>query len=419
VRCSILGALVGTFPGVGGGVSQWVAYAQAAHTAKTGEERAGFGKGDIRGVLGPGAANNAKEGGALIPTVAFGIPAGPGMAILLGAFLLLGIVPGPDMLTKHLTLTFSMVWTIVVANIIVVSVCLLFVNRIARLTGIRATLIVPFLLFLCFIGAYTANNQAGDLIVLLIFGGIGLLMARFKWPRPPFALGFVLGDLAEGYLYTSTSRYGMAWLGRPGVILLFLVVVLVAFYPYLKETRIRKRERAAPGASQGLPKPVRHFRLGGESFLAFGSTMLALWMLLTALKWPFRAALFPVVVGIPFFLLSVGALAMSLFGGREPRPETGTSFPAEPVVSVQKLALSFLCSLAFFFLVLLFGFPLAVPLFVFLFIKFYGKEKWRLAVGLAVIGWAAFYFLFIWMLNTPFQEGWVLQGLRALGLWGE
>jgi putative tricarboxylic transport membrane protein len=241
VRCSLVGAVLGLIPGVGGGVAQWAAYAQAVNSAKTAEERAGFGKGDVRGVLGPGAANNSKEGGSLIPTVAFGIPTGPGMAILLGAFLLLGIVPGPDMVTKHLTLTFSMVWTIVVSNILCVSVCLLFINHVARLTMIRANLIVPFLLVLCFIGAYSSSSNVGDLITLLLMGGFGHLMNRVGWPRPPFILGFILGDLAEAYLYSSTSRHGAAWLLRPTVIILFFVAVMIAIYPYLKERKLRKK----------------------------------------------------------------------------------------------------------------------------------------------------------------------------------
>jgi putative tricarboxylic transport membrane protein len=241
VRCSLVGAVLGLIPGVGGGVAQWAAYAQAVNSAKTAEERAGFGKGDVRGVLGPGAANNSKEGGSLIPTVAFGIPTGPGMAILLGAFLLLGIVPGPDMVTKHLTLTFSMVWTIVVSNILCVSVCLLFINHVARLTMIRANLIVPFLLVLCFIGAYSSSSNIGDLITLLLMGGFGHLMNRVGWPRPPFILGFILGDLAEAYLYSSTSRHGAAWLLRPTVIILFFVAVMIAIYPYLKERKLRKK----------------------------------------------------------------------------------------------------------------------------------------------------------------------------------
>jgi putative tricarboxylic transport membrane protein len=242
VRCSLVGVLIGLFPGLGGGVAQWIAYAQATQSASTQAERDGFGKGDVRGVLGPGAANNSKEGGSLIPTVAFGIPATPAMAILLGAFLLIGIVPGPDMLTKHLPLTFSMVWMIVISNILAVAVSLVFINRIAGLTLIRANLIVPFLFFLCFIGAYTANNQIADLIVLLLFGGAGLAMVRFNWPRPPFILGFVLGELSEGYLYSSTARYGAAWLLRPGVMMLIAIALMVALYPSLKDMRLKRKE---------------------------------------------------------------------------------------------------------------------------------------------------------------------------------
>jgi TctA family transporter len=241
VRCSLIGVGIGVLPGLGGGVSQWVAYAHAVQSAKTLEERSGFGKGDVRGVLGPGAANNSKEGAGLIPTVAFGIPASAGMAILLGGFYLMGIIPGPEMLTKYLPLTFSMVWTIVLANIIVVAVSLLFINRLARLTIIRGNLMMPFILLLTFIGGYTANNSLGDLIVVLISGGVGYLMVRFGWPRPPFILGFILGSLAESYLYTSVLRYRVAWLYRPWVIILFFIALGVALYPFYQGKKLRKR----------------------------------------------------------------------------------------------------------------------------------------------------------------------------------
>ena len=243
IRCSILGFFVGLMPALGSGAAQWVAYAHAAQSGRTPEERAGFGKGEIRGVLGPGSANNSKEGGGLVPTVAFGIPAGPGMAILLGGFLLLGVVPGPDMLTKHLPLTFSMVWTIVIANIIAVSVSLLFINHLAKLTTIRGTLITPFLVILCFIGAYSSNNHPGDLLVMLLFTGVGYLMGGFGIPRPPFVLGFVLGNLAEGYFYASISRYKANWLLKPGVIILFCIAVMVAIYPFLQAKRAQAKEK--------------------------------------------------------------------------------------------------------------------------------------------------------------------------------
>jgi TctA family transporter len=242
VRCSLIGTFFGLMPGLGAPVAQWIAYAHATQSAKTAKEREGFGKGDVRGVLGPGAANNSKEGGSLIPTIAFGIPAAPGMAILLGALFLMGLVPGPDMLTKHLPLTFSMVWTIVLANTVVVAVSLVFINHLARLTFIRVNLIIPFILLLVFIGGYTANNSAGDLLVVLAFGAVGYLMVRVGWPRPPFILGFILGNLVETNLYISIERYGFDWLYRPKVIAIFLLAVGVALYPFLQKRSLLNKE---------------------------------------------------------------------------------------------------------------------------------------------------------------------------------
>jgi len=237
VRCSLLGTFIGIMPGLGGGVAQWIAYGHAVQSARTNEERAGFGQGDIRGVLGPGAANNSKEGGSLIPTIAFGVPGSSSMAILLGAFFMLGIMPGPDMLDKHLVLTFSMVWTMVVANIITVAVSLLFLNYLAKLTLIRGPVLIPFILFFSFIGAYTSNNHLGDLLVLLAFGFFGYFMIRCGWPRSPLVLGFVLGRIAENNFYISTIRYGPSWTLRPLVLVLIALSVIVLLFPFMRFTR--------------------------------------------------------------------------------------------------------------------------------------------------------------------------------------
>ncbi|HVJ13081.1 MAG TPA: tripartite tricarboxylate transporter permease, partial [Burkholderiales bacterium] len=190
VRCSIVGVLVGILPGAGGGVAQWMAYAHAVQSAKDAKDRSRFGTGDVRGVLGPGAANNSKEGGDLIPTIAFGVPGSGAMAILLGAFLIMGLHPGPDMLTKHLAVTYSMVWTLVIANLITVVVCLATLPWLSMVTRIRGGLILPFLLLLVFVGSYTANRQIADLVVTLGFGAVGHLMVRYGWPRAPLVLGF-------------------------------------------------------------------------------------------------------------------------------------------------------------------------------------------------------------------------------------
>ena len=237
IRCSLIGTFIGIMPGLGGSVAQWMAYGHAAQSARTAEERKGFGAGDVRGVIGPGAANNSKEGGSLIPTIAFGVPGSTAMAILLGGFVLLGLVPGPDMLSKHLSVTYSMVWTIVIANVVTVLVCFLFLDQLAKLTTVRAGILIPIILVLVFIGSYTSNNHYGDILVTLVFGAIGYLMVLAGWPRAPFVLGLVLGKIAENYLYISVARYEAAWLTRPVVLVLIAIALAVIIYPLFQARR--------------------------------------------------------------------------------------------------------------------------------------------------------------------------------------
>src|SRR6266508_4291379 len=209
LRCSGIGAYIGLIPGMGGGPAQWIAY---AHAVQSSPDKERFGKGAIEGVLGPGAANNSKEGGNLVTTVAFGVPTSVTMAILLGAFLIQGLVPGPPMLTRHLDLVMSFVWMIVIANVITVGLCFLFLEHIARLTFIRGGLLIPPIVMLVYIGAFAEKNTMMDVLTMLVFGGIALVMVQLDWPRPPLVLGLVLGRLAENYLFLSTSRYGIDWL---------------------------------------------------------------------------------------------------------------------------------------------------------------------------------------------------------------
>jgi len=240
LRCSLIGTFIGIMPGLGGGVAQWVSYGHAVQSARTAEERARFGQGDVRGLLGPSAANNSKEGGALIPTVAFGVPGSSAMAVLLGGFFLTGLVPGPDMLSRHLPVTYSMVWTLVLANVVTVALCFPLLPYLARLTTIRATRLVPFLMLLVFLGAYTANNSWGDVLAAVAFGALGYAMVSFGWPRAPLVLGLVLGDIAERYLWISVARYGWDWLGRPAVVVLMALTVAVLVVPLLQEWRERR-----------------------------------------------------------------------------------------------------------------------------------------------------------------------------------
>jgi TctA family transporter len=231
MRCGLIGVFIGALPGLGGGVSQWLAYGHAVQSSK---DQSRFGKGAVEGVLGPGAANNSKEGGNLIPTVAFGIPGSASMAILLGAFLLVGLTPGPEMLAQHLDITFAMVWILVIANIVTAGVCFLFLNQLAKITFVRGNLLIPFLLMFVFLGAFTAHNNLSDIVVALIFGLLGYFMVLFEWPRPPFVLGLVLGGIAENNLWISTAAYGTTWLRHPTVVVIAVISLVVLIYPIIR-----------------------------------------------------------------------------------------------------------------------------------------------------------------------------------------
>ncbi len=232
VRCSLIGVYFGVLPVLGANVAQWISYAHAVQGLK---DKSRAGKGAVEGVLGPGCANNATRGGDLIPTIAFGIPGSGSMALLLGAMLIVGLNPGPEMLKSRLDVTFSMVWVLILSNIIVAGLCFLILNHLAALTFVRGSLLIPFLLFLVFIGSFTANNDLADIIVTLIFGLTGYFMVRWGWPRPPLVLGLTLGKIAENYLWISTAAYGAKWLMFPTVVVLIAITIFTVAYPTIKE----------------------------------------------------------------------------------------------------------------------------------------------------------------------------------------
>jgi putative tricarboxylic transport membrane protein len=219
VRCSLLGTIIGIIPGLGSGVSQWVAY---GHAVQSSGDKSRFGQGDVRGVLGPGAANNSGIGGALVPTLGFGIPGSVSMAILLGAFLIQGIVPGPSMLTQNLDLTFSFVWMIVISNVITVGLSFCFLNQLIKITYVKGSLLVPAILLLVFLGSYADSNSILDMIMTIIFGLIGLTMVNLGWPRPPLILGLVLGKLIERNFLISYELHGLGLFLKPIVLATFV-----------------------------------------------------------------------------------------------------------------------------------------------------------------------------------------------------
>ena len=238
LRCSFIGYIVGVIPGIGGEVASWVSYGHAAQSSK---DPKSFGKGNIEGVIAPECANNSKEGGDLIPTVAFGIPGGSAMAILLGAFIVLGLQPGPAMLTKHLDVVWAMMWILILANIIGAAAFLVITPYFTQLTKLRTALIVPFILVTIMVGSYLQNGRFENFIITVVMSLVGYLMKKYEYHPAPLVLGLVLGEIAETNLHISLRLWGVAFLTRPITMVLLAFTLLTVFYPVVSNWIKRRR----------------------------------------------------------------------------------------------------------------------------------------------------------------------------------
>ncbi len=419
LRCSAIGTYIGLIPGLGGGPAQWVAY---AHAVQSSPDKERFGKGAIEGVLGPGAANNSKEGGALVPTIAFGVPGSVSMAILLGAFIIQGIVPGPELLdpAKHLTLTFSFVWIIVVSNIITVAVCFLFINQIAKITFVKGTYLIPFLLLLIYLGGFAVKNSFGDMVMVLLFGSLGWLMVRFDWQRPPLLLGLVLGGIAENNLFISTKIYGFSFLARPGVIIIILLILGALFYPMIQAYRQRVAEGKA-STTDAPAEPVQESTGQNTARSNLPNVMFSLFIVVVfayVVREVFfgfgaedeRAALFPMIIGVPSLVLGLVTLGREftspsgVIGGEEPTD-------VDPVVAKRRMISIISWIVGFFFSIYLLGFVISSAFASFLYLKVGAKESWLMSVLLTLVAWGFFYGVFDLALHLPFPPGELLVWL--------
>lgn len=247
LRCSIIGCIIGALPGLGGSVVDWIAYGHAVQTTK---DKSQFGHGDVRGVIAPESSNNAKEGGGLVPTLLFGIPGSGSMAVFLGGMVLVGLEPGPAMVSTDLNITYTIVWSLALANVFGAGACMLISPWVARLTTIRYTLLAPFMIMVICFAAFQATRDLGDLTTLLAIGTLGVLMKRFDWPRPAFLIGFVLASGMETYLYQAIQFDGAQFLAKPGVLIIGSITLASLFFMWKKNRNTATKEEATPEHTQ-------------------------------------------------------------------------------------------------------------------------------------------------------------------------
>lgn len=434
IRCASIGSALGAVPGIGASVIDWIAYGHAARTEKGAAEN--FGKGDVRGVIASESSNNAKEGGALVPTIAFGVPGSASMALILGAFLIHGLVPGPEMLTTRLDVTYTMVWSVAIANILGAGICFTFANQLAKVALIRIGVLAPVVLAITYIGAFQGSRQWGDIYALLLFGVIGWIMKRLRWPRPPLILGFVLGGLVERYMFISVERYGADWLWiwrdfgdgdirfAPYVPIIFAVTLYGVLAPIIKGYRSRAKTTQA-ASKFGFQKEAMNPDLGFAMILfALFATAFGI-----ASTWEFGARLIPQVVSIAAMFFIGWLILSALFvapgekvavdqDGIPGRGEGGTA-PVQsdvhfdisadygdlPGSEVTKRVLNYFGWLfGFFAVAAIVGLLPAMFLFMVGYIRFEGKESWRLTLVVSGGIWFVSYMLFHKLLVIPWPQ---------------
>ena len=251
VRCSFVGVWVGIVPGLGSQVVDWLAYGHAAQTCKGGRQT--FGQGDVRGVIAPESANDAKDGGDLVTTLLLGFPQGVVTALFIVALLAWGYLPGPEMIKKNPEVIYSIVWLQGISGIVGTLIGFGLAAQLAKLAEVRYSFMVPIMFIFILMGAFSVNRDPADLIVVVFFGLLGYFMRRYGYPRPAMILGLVLGDLMEKYLYRSVASYGFTWLSRPAVIGL-LIISTVSFLLTLRgriKANAKAKEEAAPASFTG------------------------------------------------------------------------------------------------------------------------------------------------------------------------
>lgn len=247
IRQSLFGVFLGAVPGIGSAVVDWLAYAFGIGFAK---DKSTFGKGNIDGVLFAESAQNSKEGGQAIPTLAFGVPGGTAWAIVMAAMLIYGVTPGLGMLGTHLNVTLSLVITLALGNLLITILGMMFTGQIAKLTLVPYPLLAAALIPLVFIAAFQTNNHWGDILTVCGMTALGLTMKWLGWPRPPLILGFILGPIIERNLWPSIQVWGAEMILRP--ISLTLVVLAVLGVVYMTKAMGRGGAAATAVASSDL-----------------------------------------------------------------------------------------------------------------------------------------------------------------------
>ncbi len=399
LRCSTIGCIIGALPGLGGTVVDWIAY---SHLKQTVKDSSKLGNGDIRGVIAPESANNAKEGGALIPTLLFGIPGSGNKVLLLGGFVLIGIEPGLDMVTTHLDLTYLMIWSLALANILGAGICISFAGQISKLTLVRYYILAPIMIVLIFFATFNLNRDWNDFIGLLTFGLVGITFKAFGWSRPALLIGFFLSTKVELLSYQTHAVYGLTFLYRPVAIILIILCLSTIF--------LLLRQKFSQSYDTGTTRK----KIPQITYTAV-LLILPITMVFVIDELDYRANSYPISLCIMTIILLSFILVVNILDLQKSQVVEQNKILAfvntniyEDWIGFNNQVFYYLSFFGYLLMNFVLGFPIASALFINLFIFWHNKGNFKLALSISVI-----LLLVLWSLSSlltlQFPDGYIGQ----------
>ncbi len=248
-RQSIQGFMIGVMPGAGATIASFLGYAVERNIAK-GEDQEEFGKGSIKGLAAPEAANNAACTGSFVPLLTLGIPGSGTTAILLGALIALNVAPGPRLMIDRPEIFWAVIISMYLGNVVLLILNLPLIPYIAKLLLVPRNYLIPFILFFTMMGAYIGQNNATELLILVGFGICATIMRFADYPLAPLLIGFILGQMMEDNFSRAvnlTDGVSFMW-ERPMTLGLILIAVAFIFLPAYRRRRALARQR---GVAEG------------------------------------------------------------------------------------------------------------------------------------------------------------------------
>lgn len=399
-RSSCVSSFLGIIPAIGPSIIPWLIY---SYTKMTTKGESNFGKGDVRGIIASESSNNATVGGSLLPTVALGIPGSAPMAFLLGALLLHGIAPGPNMLSTNLDITYLMMWGIVVANIVGGIIALMLVRPLAKVVFVDSSILVPLISGVVFMGAVQSTRQWEDAIFLLIIGVLGWVMKRARWPRAPLFLAFILAPLVERYFFISMNIHGWSWMSRPVVLVLLLSTVIFICAVFIRHFIKQLKHRKGNWAFRIVPRFCLESVFAILILIVFG---LALVM---TFDWPSEAAIMPQIamalaMACAFFALMTAwfePVRKSTHKLDDEHYDIETDFSGLTLKDIYIRGIRFISMLiGFGVLAWAIGILPATPIYLLAYMISY-KVQWKYAVSVSVFFPLFFWIVFDYFLDLP------------------